>query len=361
MGQALNDLKEALEPQAEVKMPVKPKDPLTVLKAVEAQLNAQFKTVNSIVRMGDRVGVPVPSISTGLYTLDLDVLQCGGIPRGKFIELFGPESSGKTSLALHIVGREQKAGGTAAYIDVEHALDPSWASLLGVDMDNLWVAQPDSGEQALETAEALVDSGVITLIVIDSVAALVPQSELDGEMGDANMGAQARLMGQACRKLRGKCSTRGVAIIWINQLREKLGVMFGSPEVTPGGKALKFQASVRLDVRRRTIFREGGKDSPPIGHEMAIKAVKNKVGKFGRETIVTLWYDRGLDVEADLITYAKNIEVIKQSGAWFSYNTRQLGQGMPKTIEMLKADRSLYLDIYEAVQALQAVKQTKEN
>lgn len=319
---------------------------------MKEQLDRQFKTTNSLVRLGNKVGTPLPSISTGLYTFDYDVIGTGGIPRGRIIELFGPESSGKTTFALHCVGCEQRNGGICAYIDAEHALDPTYMSLLKVDVDNLLVSQPDSGEQALETAEALVDSRAVTLIVVDSVAALVPQAELDGEMGDSHMGLQARLMSQAMRKLRGKCSMNGVTIIFINQIREKLGVMFGNPETTTGGRALKFYSSVRLDVRKVSGENNKGKimsGDVLIGHQMRIRAVKNKVGTPTRSTEVDLIYGVGFDVENDFITYAKNIGVIQQSGAWFSFNGENIGQGFAKTLEAVKSNRTLRAAIAEEV------------
>lgn len=284
---------------------------------MEEALNKKFSTTNSLVRLGDRVGIPIPSISTGLYTVDKDVIQSGGIPRGRIIELFGPESSGKTTIALHIIGCEQKLGGVCAFVDVEHSLDPTWASRLGVNVDDLVVAQPDTGEQALETVDALVESKLVTLIVVDSVSALVPRAELEGDMGDAHIGLQARLMSQAMRKLVGACDRNGVTVLFINQIREKVGVIFGSPETTSGGKALKFYASVRLDVRRKEAVKEGEK---VIGQIMKIKAVKNKVAAPYRETLVELNYENGIDMDKDAIAYAIKEGVIVQAGAWYKYN-----------------------------------------
>lgn len=319
------------------------------IEAITKSLNKQFNTTNALVRMGDKVGQFLPSCPTGLYTLDYDVIGCGGIPKGRFIELYGPESAGKTSIALHIVGQEQKRGNLVAYIDAEHSLDPTYARTLGADMDNLIISQPDSGEQALETVDALVESGAVTMIVVDSVAALVPQAELDGEMGDAHMGLQARMMAQACRKLRGKCALTGVPVIFLNQIREKIGVMFGNPETTPGGRSLKFYASVRLDVRRREVL--GPKDKP-YGHEIEIIGVKNKVGAPKRTTKVQLIYDKGIDTDSDFITYAKNIGVITQAGSFYSFDGQPLGQGLDKTIKTIKDDLTLLDKIDKAVQAV---------
>lgn len=278
-----------------------------VLAETGKQLKKDYDV--NVVKLGDKVGVPVPSIETKLPTLDKDVIQSGGIPRGRLTEIIGPESSGKTTLALHCVAQEQRAGNICAYIDMEHALDPTYASKLGVDVDNLLICQPDFGEQALETTQALVDSRAVGLIVVDSVAALVPRAELEGEMGDSHMGLQARLMSQACRKLVGKCAKSGTPIIFINQIREKIGVMFGSPETTPGGRALKFYASLRLDVRKhggvKGLYKNG---NDIIGHQIQIKAIKNKMGSPFRETVVDLYYGIGFDIEADTKKYNKLIK-----------------------------------------------------
>jgi len=312
-----------------------------LIEGLNKVLNTQFKVDSTIVRMGANVGVQIPSISTNIASLDNDVIQCGGIPRGRIVEIFGPESSGKTSLALHIIAEEQKnTDNLCALIDAEHALDVTYASKLGVNVNELLISQPDSGEQALETAEALIESKAVSLIVIDSVAALVPQAELDGEMGDSAMGLQARLMSQAMRKLRGKANNNGVTLIFINQIREKIGVMFGSPETTTGGRALKFFASLRLDVRRKDVI---GDKEHPIGHVLKIKAVKNKVGSPMRETLVDLIYGVGIDKEADLIRYAISLNVIEKAGPWFKFNGVTLGQGEAAVI---KNDPKLRSSIY---------------
>jgi recombination protein RecA len=336
--------------QVQSQKPLSKDDKWKALKAVEAQLNKQFSTTTSLVRLGSKVGQLLPSVGGDLYTFDFDVIGTGGIPRGRIIEFFGPESSGKTTLALHYVGKEQKRGGICAYIDAEHALDPTYMAALGVDVDNLLVSQPDSGEQALETAEALVDSHAVDLIVVDSVAALVPQAELDGEMGDSHMGLQARLMSQAMRKLRGKCAMNGVPIIFINQIREKLGVMFGSPETTTGGRALKFYSSLRVDIRR--VSGENGKGliksgDVLIGHQMRLRCVKNKVGTPARSTEVDLIYGVGIDTDADFIAYAKNIGAIEQSGSWFKLNGENIAQGFANTKAAIKDDAKLF----EAIRA----------
>lgn len=310
--------------------------------AVQAELNKKYKTTVSLVKLGDQVGVQLPSISTGLPTIDWYIIGTGGIPEGRIIEIFGPESAGKTTLALWIIGKVQKRGGVAALVDAEHALDPNHAAQLGVNMDELFISQPDSGEQALETVEAMVEKRAVDLIVVDSVSALVPQAELDGEMGDSHMGLQARLMSQAMRKLRGICHTNNVTLIFINQIREKIGVMFGSPETTTGGRALKFYASVRLDVRRRKAIMQG---TELIGHTLEIKAAKNKVGTPLRTTEVDLLYGQGFDEENNLIEYAISIGLVQSKGAWLNFNGRKFQRAD------LMDDKELRLDIATAVHA----------
>jgi recombination protein RecA len=312
------------------------------LEQVEKALNKQFGTTASLVRLGSRVGVPLPSISTNLPSLDYDVIQTGGIPIGRIIEIYGPESSGKTTLALHIAAMEQKDNGVVAFVDAEHSLDPTYAAQLGVNVNELFISQPDSGEQALETVEALIDSGAIGLVIIDSVAALVPQAELDGDMGLSHMGLQARLLSQAMRKLSGKAAKNNVTLIFINQLRDKIGVMFGSPETTTGGKALKFYASLRLDIRRREPIKSGDK---MIGHQLRIKAAKNKVGVPFRETTINLIYGEGLDTFSDFVTYAVNLGSIGRAGAWYSFGDERLGQGIDNVIENLRTKPQLFEEI----------------
>jgi recombination protein RecA len=352
MSKALADLASALAPSAaedstnskkEVPAVLTKKDKFVLLAEVRKNLDKQFETTNSIVRLGSKVGQPIPCIPTNLPTLDYNVLGAGGIPRGRIIEIYGPESSGKTTLCLHIIAQEQQnTDNLCAIIDAEHALDVNYANLLGVNTDELLISQPDSGEQALTVVEQLIDSKAVSVIVVDSVAALVPQAELDGEMGDSNMGLQARLMSQAMRKLRGKASLNGITVIFINQLRDKIGVMYGSPETTTGGKALKFYASVRLDVRRREVI--GPKDNP-LGHQLRIKSSKNKVGVPMRETTVNLIYGLGIDKDSDFIEYAVSIGAIDQSGSWYSFKNERLGQGIKGVMEKLSEKPQLLEEI----------------
>ena len=322
------------------------KDKWKALAAVEASLNKQFNTTSSIVRLGNKVNIPLPSISTGLPTFDYDVVGTGGIPRGRVVEILGAESGGKTTFCLTVTASEQNQGGICAFIDSEHSLDVTYANNLGVDVDNLVVSQPDSGEQALETVEALVDSGAVSLIVVDSVAALVPQAELDGEMGSSHMGLQARLMSQAMRKLRGKCHALNVTILFTNQIREKIGVFYGSNETSPGGRALRFYASLRLDIRK--IGGEAGQlkeGTQTIGHKVKIKAIKNKVGIPFKETQFNLIYGKGFDKDTDLIQYAINSGTVEQKGAWCSFDG-----------ESYRKDQ--LIDIKDKL--MEAIKKTKE-
>jgi recombination protein RecA len=327
-------------------------DKFAALKAVEKALNKQFDTTLSIVRLGDRVGIDVPSISTELPTLDYNVLGCGGIPRGRIIEVLGPESSGKTTLALHLIAMEQKnTENLCAIVDAEHAIDVNYAAKLGVNVDELLISQPSSGEEALEIVEALIDSSAVSLIVVDSVAALTPRAELDGEMGQANMGLQARLMSQACRKLVGKAAMRGVTVLFINQIRMKIAVMYGSPETTTGGVALKFYASVRLDVRRKDVI---GPKEQPIGHVLKIKAIKNKCGCPMRETLVNLLYESGIDTFGDFVNYAVSLGAIHQSGAWYDFKGERLGQGLTNTAECVRLNKELQTAIKDDVARIRA-------
>lgn len=286
------------------------------------------------------------------------MLGIGGVPDGRIIELYGPESAGKTTIALLLIVGEQQAGNLAAFVDAEHALDPQYAAKLGVDMNELTISQPDSGEQGLETVEALIDSGAVSIIVIDSVAALVPQAELDGEMGDAMMGAHARLMSQGCRKLAGKAHRSGVKLIFINQIREKIGVMFGNPETTTGGKALKFWSSVRLDVRRKSDGANGAdikSGGVVVGHRIKIKAVKNKVAPPLRETILDLIYGMGIDKYSDLLSFAIDIGAVQTAGAWCKLNGENIGNGFDKTVILLKSDPKLLASVKaEVAKALKA-------
>ncbi|MDQ6785542.1 MAG: recombinase RecA [Acidobacteriota bacterium] len=308
-------------------------------KAVEAALaNIEKKFgKGSIMRLGERPHEEVGSISTNCISLDA-AIGVGGFPRGRIIEIYGPESSGKTTLALQVVAQAQKVGGIAAYIDAEHALDPEYAEKLGVNIDDLLISQPDSGEQALDIAETLVRSASIDIIVVDSVAALVPRAEIDGDMGDSHMGLQARLMSQALRKLTSSISSTNTCFIFINQLRDKIGVMFGSPETTTGGKALKFYASVRIDIRRIGAIKEGDK---VVGNRTKVKFVKNKVAPPFRECEFDIMYGEGISKEGDLIDLASARDIVEKSGSWFSYKGERLGQGRENVKTMLKENTEL--------------------
>ncbi len=302
-----------------------------------AQIEKQFGK-GSIMRLGSKEAiVPIAVISTGSISFDL-ALGVGGVPRGRVVEVFGPESSGKTTIALQVIAEAQKAGGMAAFVDAEHALDPQYAKKLGVDVDNLLVSQPDYGEQALEITEALVRSGAIDVLVVDSVAALVPKAELDGEMGDSHMGLQARLMSQALRKLTGTVSKSRTCLIFINQIREKIGVMFGNPETTTGGRALKFYSSVRVDIRRIAAIKEGDQ---VMGSRTRVKVVKNKVAAPFREAEFDIMYGEGISKEGDLLDLAANNSVVEKSGAWFSYKGERIGQGRENAKQFLKENKDL--------------------
>ncbi|MFM2125369.1 MAG: recA protein [Acidobacteriota bacterium] len=294
------------------------------------QLEKQFGK-GSVLRLGSRTALPVATISSGSISVD-NALGTGGFPRGRVVEVFGPESSGKTTLALHVIAEAQKNGGTAAFVDAEHALDPVYARKLGVDIDNLLVSQPDYGEQALEITNALVSSGVIDVIVVDSVAALVPKAELEGEMGDSFMGLHARLMSQALRKLTGAVARTNTCMIFINQVREKIGVMFGNPETTTGGRALKFYSSVRCEVRRASAIKDG---DTVIGNRTKIKVVKNKVAAPFREAEVDILYGHGISREGDLLDLGAENGIVEKSGAWFSYAGERLGQGRDNARQFL--------------------------
>ena len=300
----------------------------------------------SIMRMGsDHVHISDNVISTGGLSLDV-ALGVGGIPRGRIIEVFGPESSGKTTLALHVVAEAQKAGGYAAFIDAEHAMDPEYAKNLGVNLDELLVSQPDSGEQALEITETLVRSGALYIIVIDSVAALVPRAELEGEMGDSHMGLQARLMSQALRKLTGTVSRSNTTVLFVNQIREKIGVMFGNPETTPGGRALKFYSSIRLDIRRITSLKDG---SDIVGNRTRVKVVKNKVAPPFKNTEFDIMYGKGISKEGDIIDIALKGDIIEKTGAWFSYGDMKIGQGRENAKQYISENHEIYNEIINKV------------
>ena len=310
------------------------------VKAIDlalAQIEKQFGK-GSIMRLGNKEAiVPISVISTGSISFDA-ALGVGGFPRGRVVEIFGPESSGKTTVALQVIAEAQKQGGMVAFVDAEHALDPLYARKLGVDVDNLLVSQPDFGEQALEIAEALVRSNAIDVLVVDSVAALVPKAELDGEMGDSHMGLQARLMSQALRKLTGIVSKSRTCLIFINQIREKIGVMFGNPETTTGGRALKFYSSVRVDIRRIAAIKEG---DVVVGSRTKIKVVKNKTAAPFREAEFDIMYGEGISREGDLLDLAVNRNMIEKSGAWFSYKTERIGQGRENARQFLKENKDI--------------------
>lgn len=301
---------------------IKPEDKRKALETALTQIKKQFGE-GAVMRLGQNNGMHVDAISTGSLSLDL-ALGIGGLPRGRIIEIYGPESSGKTTLALHCVAEGQKMGGNAAFIDVEHALDPVYASALGVDVDSLLVSQPDTGEQALEITEALVRSGAIDVVVVDSVAALVPRAEIEGEMGDSFVGLHARLMSQALRKLAGSIAKTNCVVIFINQLREKVGVMFGNPETTTGGRALKFYASVRMDVRRTETLKQGGE---MVGNHTKVKVVKNKVAPPFKQAEFDIMFGTGISREGEILDLAAECNVVNKSGAWYSYNGERIGQG----------------------------------
>ena len=318
-------------------------------KALEnaiASIDKQFGK-GAVMKLGDNVGMNVDVISTGALGLDL-ALGVGGLPRGRIIEIYGPESSGKTTVALHVIAEAQKNGGEAAFIDAEHALDPIYAKALGVDIDNLIVSQPDTGEQALEIVEALVRSGAIDVIVIDSVAALVPKAEIDGEMGDSHVGLHARLMSQALRKLSGVINKSKTTAIFINQLREKVGVMFGNPETTTGGRALKFYASVRLDIRRIEAIKSG---TEVIGNRTRVKVVKNKVAPPFRETEFDIIYGEGISRAGSILDLAVTYDIINKSGAWFSYQDQRIGQGRENVKTYLKETPEIMNEVETQVRA----------
>ena len=317
------------------------------LESVFSVIEKEYGT-GSIMKLGDANSVDVEVIPTGSLTLDM-ALGVGGLPRGRVIEIYGPESSGKTTVALHVVAEAQKMGGEAAFIDAEHALDPVYAKKLGVDIDNLIVAQPDTGEQALDIAEALVRSGALDVIVVDSVAALVPKAEIDGEMGDSHVGLLARLMSQALRKLTAVISKSGTVVIFINQLREKVGVMYGNPETTPGGRALKFFSSVRLDVRRGEVIKNG---TELIGNKTKVKVVKNKVAPPFKTAEFDILYGEGISKEGNILDSAVENNIIKKSGAWFSYNGEKIGQGRDNVRKYMVENKEFTAEIDRQVREL---------
>ena len=314
------------------------------LEMAMSQIEKQFGK-GSVMKLGEFKAMEIEAIPTGALSLDI-ALGIGGVPRGRIIEVFGPESSGKTTLALHIVAEAQKMGGEAAFIDAEHALDPVYAKKLGVDIDNLIVSQPDTGEQALEITESLVRSGALDVIVVDSVAALVPKAEIDGDMGDSHMGLQARLMSQALRKLAGAINKSKTVLIFINQLREKIGVMFGNPETTTGGRALKFYASVRMDIRRIENIKQDGEVK---GNRVRVKVIKNKVAPPFREAEFDIVYGQGISKEGNILDMAVNLDIVEKAGSWFSYNGERIGQGRENVKKYLKENPEMLEDIEEKV------------
>lgn len=316
------------------------------LDAALAQIEKQFGK-GAVMRLGQHSTLNVEAIPTGSLSLDI-ALGISGVPKGRIIEIYGPESSGKTTVALHVVAECQKRGGSAVFIDVEHALDPNYAKALGVDIDSLLVSQPDTGEQALEIAEALVRSGAVDIVVVDSVAAMVTKAEIEGEMGDSHVGVQARLMSQGLRKLTGAIGKSNCVAIFINQLREKIGVMYGNPETTPGGRALKFYSSVRLDVRRIEQLKSGGE---VVGNRTRVKVVKNKVAPPFREAEFDIMYGQGISREGEILDAAVKLDIIEKSGSWFSYNGTKIGQGRDNAKEFLRQNPELGEEIAAQVMA----------
>lgn len=325
------------------------KDNSEKMKALEAalgQIEKQFGK-GSVMKLGDYTAMNVEAIPTGALSLDI-ALGIGGIPRGRIIEVFGPESSGKTTLALHLIAEAQKMGGEAAFIDAEHALDPVYAKHLGVNIDELIVSQPDTGEQALEIAEALVRSGALDIIVVDSVAALVPKAEIDGDMGDAHVGLQARLMSQALRKLAGVINKSKCVIVFINQLREKVGIMFGNPETTPGGRALKFYASVRLDIRKTENLKQDGE---VFGNRVRVKVVKNKVAPPFREAEFDIIYGKGISKSGNILDLGVNLDIVEKSGSWFAYDGTRIGQGRENAKKYFEENPEIMAEVEKKVRA----------
>jgi len=331
-------------------------DRIRALESALAQIEKQDGK-GSIMKLGDTsANMNIETVPTGSISLDI-ALGLGGVPKGRIIEIFGPESSGKTTVALHMIAEVQKMGGIAGFIDAEHALDPVYAKNIGVDIDNLYISQPDNGEQALEIAETMVRSGAVDIIIIDSVAALVPKAEIDGEMGDAHVGLQARLMSQALRKLTAVTSKTNCIVVFINQLREKVGVMFGNPETTTGGRALKFYASVRLDVRRIETVKQGGE---VVGSRTRVKVVKNKIAPPFKEAEFDIMFGKGISKEGDVLDLASEIGIINKSGAWYSYNDVKIGQGRENAKQYLAENPEIYEEIYEKIREKYGLKPARK-
>lgn len=332
-------------------------DKLKALDAAISQIEKQYGK-GSVMKLGDsRAQMNVEGVPTGSLSLDL-ALGIGGLPKGRIIEIYGPESSGKTTVALHAVAEVQKRGGIAGFIDAEHALDPVYAKNIGVDIDNLYISQPDCGEQALEIAETMVRSGAIDIVIVDSVAALVPKAEIDGDMGDSHVGLQARLMSQALRKLTSIVSKSNCIVIFINQLREKIGVMFGNPETTTGGRALKFYSSVRLDVRRVEALKQGGE---VVGNHTRVKIVKNKVAPPFREAEFDIMFGQGISKEGDILDLAADLGIINKSGAWYAYNSEKIGQGRENAKNYLRENPLICDEVEAKVRAKYSLDETAEN
>ena len=330
---------------------------LKALDAAISNIEKQFGK-GSIMKLGEsNVNLNVESIPTGSLSLDI-ALGLGGVPRGRVVEIYGPESSGKTTVALHMVAEVQKRGGIAGFIDAEHALDPVYAKNIGVDIDNLYISQPDSGEQALEITETMVRSGAVDIIIVDSVAALVPKAEIDGDLGDSHVGLQARLRSQALRKLTPVVSKNNCVVIFINQLREKVGVMFGNPETTTGGRALKFYASVRMDVRRIETLKQGGE---VIGNRTRVKVVKNKVAPPFKEAEFDIMFGKGISAVGDILDLAANVGIVQKSGAWFAYNENKIGQGRENAKQFLTEHPDMLAEIDEKVRAHYGIGEEKED
>jgi len=331
-------------------------DKIKALESALAQIEKQYGK-GSIMKLGDKnAHMNIETVPTGSISLDI-ALGLGGIPKGRIVEIYGPESSGKTTVALHMVAEVQRKGGIAGFIDAEHALDPAYAKNIGVDIDNLYISQPDNGEQALEITETMVRSGAVDIIIIDSVAALVPKAEIDGEMGDSHMGLQARLMSQALRKLTAVISKSNCIVIFINQLRDKVGVMFGSPETTTGGRALKFYASIRLDVRRIESLKQGGE---VVGNRTRIKVVKNKIAPPFKEAEFDIMFGRGISKEGDVLDLAAESGIIIKSGAWYAYNDAKIGQGRENTKQYLMENPLIFAEVEALVREKYTLKPAKD-
>lgn len=325
---------------------VKKDDRLKALDAALSQIEKQYGK-GSVMKLGDTSHMQVETVPTGSLSLDI-ALGAGGVPKGRIVEIYGPESSGKTTVALHMVAEVQKRGGIAGFIDAEHALDPVYARNIGVDIDNLYISQPDNGEQALEITETMVRSGAVDIVIVDSVAALVPKAEIEGDMGDSHVGLQARLMSQALRKLTSVVSKTNCIVIFINQLREKIGVMFGNPETTTGGRALKFYASVRLDVRRTEALKQGRRS---VGNHTKVKVVKNKIAPPFKEAEFDIMFGQGISTIGDILDLAANCGIVNKSGAWYAYNDAKIGQGRENAKQYLKENRQICDEIERKVRA----------